>query len=123
MSKKTIRLDEWQKESIGRLYKEGRPQREIADYTGVGLKTVNKYCQELRNHREQATKTEIDCGRLKINLSKIPTEETVKTDILILYRHSLAELDSRLASMTDGEVFQLSMALLNSLNGGGNNES
>lgn len=123
MSKKTIRLDEWQKESIGRLYKEGRPQREIADYTGVGLKTVNKYCQELRNHREQSTKTEIDCGRLKINLSKIPTVDTVKSDILILYRHSLAELDARLPNMTDSEVYQLSMALLKSINGGGNDES
>ena len=122
MSKKTIRLDEWQKESIGRLYKEGRPQREIADYTGVGLKTVNKYCQELRNHRVQSAKTEIDCGRLKINLSKIPTEETVKTDILILYRHSLAELDERLPNMTDSEVYQLSMSLLKSI-GGGNAES
>ena len=118
-----VRLDDWQKESIERLYKEGKSQREIAHYTGVGLKTVNKYCQDVKNHKTQNQKNEVSCNRVKINLSKLPTEETVKTDILILYRHSLAELDSRLASMTDGEVFQLSMALLNSLNGGGKNES
>ena len=118
-----VRLDDWQKESIERLYKEGKSQREIAHYTGVGLKTVNKYCQDVKNHKTQNQKNEVSCNRVKINLSKLPTVDTVKSDILILYRHSLAELDSRLASMTDGEVFQLSMALLNSLNGGGKNES
>ena len=118
-----VRLDDWQKESIERLYKEGKSQREIAHYTGVGLKTVNKYCQDVKNHKTQNQKNEVSCNRVKINLSKLPTVDTVKSDILILYRHSLAELDARLPNMTDSEVYQLSMALLNSINGGGNNES
>lgn len=118
------RLDQWQIDGINRGLKEGKSQREIAKIIGCRLATVNAICQktksEAKKREENANLPEVP--QRQIDLTSEPTTESVKTDILTVYRHSLYELNKRLPLMTDEQVYQLSMQLLNQLNNG-NTES
>lgn len=115
-------LDKWQMDGIYRGFMEGKSQREISAIVGCSLPTVNAHIQKLKKQQSEKPKTkEIQptvVKQVNINLETLPTTETVKTDILIVYRRSLYELNKRLPEMTDEQVYQLSMQLLNQLNNG-----
>lgn len=118
------RLDQWQIDGINRGVREGRTQREIAKIVGCHLSTVNAICQKAKSEakkREENIKLP-DIPQRAIDLTSEPTTESVKTDILTVYRHTLYELNKRVPTMTDEQVYQLSMQLLNQLNNG-NSES
>lgn len=118
------RLDQWQIDGINRGVREGRSQREIAKIVGCHLSTVNAVCQKKKKEikkREESINLP-DVPQRLIDLTSEPTTESVKTDILTVYRHSLYELNKRLPEMTDEQVYQLSMQLLGQLNNG-NTES
>ena len=118
------RLDKWQIDGISRGIREGRSQREIAKIVGCHLSTVNAVCQKQKN--ESKKREEIinlpGIPQREIDLTSEPTTESVKTDILTVYRHTLYELNKRVPTMTDDQVYQLSMQLLGQLNNG-NTES
>lgn len=118
------RLDKWQIDGISRGIREGRSQREIAKIVGCHLSTVNAVCQKQKN--ESKKREEIinlpSIPQREIDLTSEPTTESVKTDILTVYRHTLYELNKRVPTMTDDQVYQLSMQLLGQLNNG-NSES
>lgn len=118
------RLDKWQIDGISRGIREGRSQREIAKIVGCHLSTVNAVCQKQKN--ESKKREEIinlpDIPQREIDLTSEPTTESVKTDILTVYRHTLYELNKRVPTMTDDQVYMLSMQLLGQLNNG-NTES
>lgn len=119
------RLDKWQIDGINRGIKEGKSQREIAKTVGCHLSTVNAICQRIKTEKqkqESLINNLPDVQQRLIDLTSEPTTESVKTDILTVYRHSLYELNKRLPLMTDDQVYQLSMQLLNQLNNG-NTES
>lgn len=115
-------LDKWQIDGIKRGVKEGKSQREIARIVGCKLATVNVHCQKIRKETQGKAETTPSCPAIveqrRIDLMSEPTTESIKTDILTVYRHSLYELNKRLPSMTDDQVFMLSMQLLNQLNNG-----
>lgn len=114
------RLDQWQIDGINRGIKEGKSQREIAKIIGCRLATVNAICQKTKSEakkREESANLPVIPQRA-IDLTTDPTTESVKTDILTVYRHSLYELNKRLPLMTDDQVYQLSMQLLNQINNG-----
>lgn len=117
-------LDQWQIDGINRGIREGRTQRDIASIVGCNLSTVNAFCK--KHKAEKQRREELvnvpDVPQRIIDLTTEPTTESVKTDILTVYRHSLYELNKRLPVMTDDQVYQLSMQLLNQLNNG-NTES
>lgn len=113
-------MDDWQKDLIYRMYKQGKPQRTIADAVGVSVVSVNKFIQKLKKS-ENRPKVEIvprHTSAITIDLSQAPTMDSVKGDILILYRQSLAELQARMPEMSTNEIYTLSMTLLKELNGG-----
>lgn len=118
------RLDKWQIDGISRGIREGRSQREIAKIVGCHLSTVNAVCQKQKN--ESKKREEIinlpNIPQREIDLTSEPTTESVKTDILTVYRHTLYELNKRVPTMTDDQVYMLSMQLLGQLNNG-NTES
>lgn len=113
-------LDKWQLDGIYRGVKEGKSQRDIATIVGCSLPTVNKHVKQIKTKKTQSEKAETPeiVGKLEIDLKTVPTAETIKTDVLTVYRHSLYELDKRLPDMSDEQVYQLSMQLLNQLNNG-----
>lgn len=113
-------LDKWQMDGIYRGFMEGKSQREIATIVGCSLPTVNAHIQKLKKQQSGKPKTVTPTvvKQVNIDLESLPTAETVKTDILIVYRRSLYELNKRLPTMTDDQVYQLSMQLLNQLNNG-----
>lgn len=120
-------MDKWQLDTIYRMYKGGKSQREIAHAIQASITTVNKYCKEIR--RQESTHTKPASGDLipqlraiQVDLSQTPTLETVKTDILTVYRQTLYELQQRMTEMSTNEIYTLSMTLLKELNGG-NTES
>lgn len=118
------RLDQWQIDGINRGVREGRSQREIAKIVGCHLSTVNAVCQKKKNESKKREENNNlpDVPQREIDLTSEPTTESIRTDILTVYRHSLYELNERLPTMTDDQVFMLSMQLLNQLNNG-NTES
>lgn len=120
-------LDKWQIDGIKRGVREGKAQREIAKIVGCKPATVNAYCQRIKKESKIETPATIVQARPSveqriIDLTSKPTTESIRTDILTVYRHSLYELNERLPTMTDDQVFMLSMQLLNQLNNG-NTES
>lgn len=120
------RLDQWQIDGIKRGVREGKTQREIARVVNCKPATVNAYCQRIKKEIQEQTDKMPVCTDIvkqrKIDLLSDPTTESVKTDILTVYRHTLYELNERLPTMTDDQVYQLSMQLLGQLNNG-NTES
>lgn len=120
-------LDKWQIDGINRGVREGKSQREIARMVGCKLATVNAHCQRIRKEKAERTEHSVNLPEIanqrRIDLASEPTTESVKTDILTVYRHSLFELDKRLPTMTDDQVYMLSMQLLNQLNKDGNTEN
>lgn len=120
------RLDQWQIDGIKRGVREGKTQREIARVVNCKPATVNAYCQRIKKEIQEQTDKMPVCPDIvkqrKIDLLSDPTTESVKTDILTVYRHTLYELNERLPTMTDDQVYQLSMQLLGQLNNG-NTES
>lgn len=117
-------MDNWQKDLIYRMYKQGKPQRDIANAVGVTVVTVNKTIKKIKEAEKPKTKPikgEIvpqHNGMVTIDLSQLPNKESVMTDIMIVYRQSLAELQARMPEMSTNEVYTLSMTLLRELNGG-----
>lgn len=115
-------MDNWQKDLIYRMYKQGKPQRDIANAVGVTVVTVNKTIKKIKEAEKPKTiKGEIvpqHNGMVTIDLSQVPNKESVMTDIMIVYRQSLAELQARMPEMSTNEVYTLSMTLLRELNGG-----
>lgn len=122
-------MDDWQKDTIFRLWKQGKPQREIAAVVGVSVVSVNKAIKKMKQPRPVVhggiLKGEIVARNpqaITIDLTTNPTQESIRGDILVLYRQSLAELQTRMAEMSTNEIYTLSMTLLRELNGG-NTES
>lgn len=120
-------LDKWQIDGIKRGVREGKTQREIAKIVGCKPATVNVHCQRIKKDKGETPEATIVPARPSveqriIDLTSEPTTESIRTDILTVYRHSLYELNERLPTMTDDQVFMLSMQLLNQLNNG-NTES
>lgn len=122
-------MDDWQKDTIFRLWKQGKPQREIAAVVGVSVVSVNKAIKKMKQPRPvvhgEIVKGEIVARNpqaITIDLTTNPTQESIRGDILVLYRQSLAELQTRMAEMSTNEIYTLSMTLLRELNGG-NTES
>lgn len=115
-------MDDWQKDLIYRMYKQGKTQRTIADKVGVTLATVNKAIKRIKDaEKPKRRAVEIvpqHTTALQIDLSEAPTMESVKGDILVLYRQSLAELQARMPEMSTNEIYTLSMTLLKEINGG-----
>lgn len=115
-------MDDWQKDLIYRMYKQGKPQRDIANAVGVTIVTVNKTIKKIKEaEKPKPIKGEIvpqHTGMVTIDLSQLPNKESVMTDIMIVYRQSLAELQARMPEMSTNEVYTLSMTLLRELNGG-----
>lgn len=118
-------LDKWQKDGICRMFEEGKTQREIANAVGCTLVSVNRAIKKLsekKQQRETQVQKSLEQSHTKINLDEVPTVDSIKTDILIVYRRSLYELNERLPMMTDEQVYAVSMKLLQELNNG-NTES
>ena len=119
-------MDDWQKDTIFRMWKQGKPQREIAAVVGVSLVSVNKAIKKMKQPRPvvrgEIVKVERNPQAITIDLTTNPTQESIRGDILVLYRQSLAELQTRMAEMSTNEIYTLSMTLLRELNGG-NTES
>ena len=122
-------MDDWQKDTIFRLWKQGKPQREIAAVVGVSVVSVKKAIKKMKQPRPVVhggiVKGEIVARNpqaITIDLTTNPTQESIRGDILVLYRQSLAELQTRMAEMSTNEIYTLSMTLLRELNGG-NTES
>lgn len=114
-------IDKWKRDGITRLHAEGKSQRQISAALGVSIQTVNTHIKKIkRGEKKGAAPVVAGWG---IDLSKCPTVETVKTDILTVYRRSLYELNERLPSMTDEQVYQLSMTLLNQIKSDGDVEN
>lgn len=111
-------LEAWQKEGIEQMSRDGKSQRDISASLGISKQTVNKYCQRFKKQAETRKKRRDSLPAIpwKIDLSKAPTEQSIQTDILTLYRQSLQELSVRLPEMSTNEVYTLSMTLLNAIN-------
>lgn len=98
------------------MKREGKGQRAIADAVGVNLKTVNRYCQRLNGTKPNLPPAKI-IERF-IDTSSVPTADSIATDIMIVYRATLAELHKRLHEMSTNEIYTLSMSLLKEINNG-----
>lgn len=109
-------LKQWQIDAIKQMNREGKSQRMIADTVGINLKTVNSYCQRLNGPKGKTSPTPI--VERFIDMSTVPTADTISTDIMIVYRATLAELHKRLHEMSTNEIYQLSMSLLREINDG-----
>lgn len=111
-------LDRWTEEGIKRLQAEGKSQREIARILGVNLKTVNRRCKAKPKPEPKVPAGVNPMIERLIDLSTVPDMESVSTDILVLYRHTLAELQKRMPEMSVNEIYTLSMELLRQINRG-----
>lgn len=121
------RLQPWEKEGVFELHNKGKSQREIAAALNMSVVTVNKL---LKQHNKAEKKPRVRKPKpkiipetenpaetiMEIDLSRLPTEDTMKTDILIAFRASLAETINRLPNMEDKEVVGVVNRLLAELN-------
>lgn len=114
-----MKITKAQLNDISRLYAERKTQTEIAQITGLSLKTVNLHCQRLKAYKRAVAAPQPYIERF-IDVSTVPTVDSIKTDIMLVYRASLAELHKRLPDMSINEIYQLSMNLLRELNGSAN---
>ena len=122
------RLQPWEKEGVFELHNKGKSQREIAGALNMSVVTVNRL---LKQHGQTEKKPRIRKPKptqdtkapgetiLEIDLARLPTEETTKTDILIAFRASLVETINRLPNMDDKEVVGVVNRLLSELNKSG----
>lgn len=116
-----MRLEPWQIDGIAKMARDGKSQRAIAQALGVSIATVNKHCQRVaavdrQIDKARAHRREDVSGNWIISLKDIPTDESIKTDILTLYRQTLYELSVRMPEMSTHEIWTMSSALLAALN-------
>lgn len=116
-----MQIEQWQLEGIQKMMREGKSQRAISQALNVSIATVNKYCKraaEVDKHIAKARTARRDAAphNWGISLKDMPTEESIKTDILTLYRQTLYELSVRMPEMSNHEVWTLSSTLLAALN-------
>lgn len=115
------RLSAWERQGVIELHEKGQTQREIASALNISLLTVNRVIQKGKKPRvikkpvEKPAK-EPEQSILDIDLLRIPDENTMKTDILIAFRASLAEIIKRLPEMDDNGVVGVANRLLSELN-------
>lgn len=117
-----LKLEQWQIDGIAKLAAQGKTQREIAKQLDTSPQTVNAHVKRIKQRERDRIRAEL--GKRdnpqdvrKIDLKTIPTQESIITDMLILYRASLAEIFTRLPEMSINELNNLSMGLLRELNG------
>ena len=115
------RLSDWEKTGVLDLHGQGKTQREISGLLNVSLPTVNAVIKKtkkkvrVKKPVEKSVK-EPEQSILDIDLLRIPDENTMKTDILIAFRASLAEIIKRLPEMDDNGVVGVANRLLSELN-------
>lgn len=117
-----LKLEQWQIDGIAKLAAQGKTQREIAKQLDTSPQTVNAHVKRIKQRERDRIRAELEKrdnpqDARKIDLKTIPTQESIITDMLILYRASLAEIFSRLPEMSINELNNLSMGLLRELNG------
>lgn len=117
-----LKLEQWQIDGIAKLAAQGKTQREIAKQLDTSPQTVNAHVKRIKQRERDRIRAELERrdnpqDARKIDLKTIPTQESIITDMLILYRASLAEIFSRLPEMSINELNNLSMGLLRELNG------
>lgn len=123
--KRNLKLEQWQVDGIEKLAAQGKSQRDIARQLDTTPQTVNAHIKKIKNRAREKLKAELAKSNQQprlmttrlIDLSTVPTQDSIATDILIAYRATLAELQTRLPDMSVNEIYTLSMSLLREING------